>query len=71
MPVSESLARPAALGARLTLRPPAPVPCLRAGASSGVPTAVWKAHDALVTSLLKSPFGLTLFSGAADGKVHV
>ncbi|PSC73489.1 WD40 repeat [Micractinium conductrix] len=41
------------------------------GASSGVPTAVWKAHDALVTSLLKSPFGLTLFSGAADGKVHV
>lgn len=36
-----------------------------------VPKALWKAHNALVTALHRSPFGLTLFSGDAAGKVHM
>ncbi|KAL4856499.1 hypothetical protein ACK3TF_002982 [Chlorella vulgaris] len=42
-----------------------------AAPGSLAPKALLKAHDSLVTCLHKSAFGLLLYSGAADGKVHM
>ena len=54
------------------LTPPSLPSCASAAVSgSGTPKALWKAHDSLVTTLHRSSFGLSLFSGAADGKVHL
>lgn len=40
-------------------------------ASPQAPRAVWKAHDALITAIHAGDFGLNLYSGAADGSVHL
>ena len=40
-------------------------------ASPQAPRAVWKAHDALITSMHSGAFGLQLYSGAADGIVNM
>ena len=37
----------------------------------GNPRAVWKAHAGLITTLHRSAHGLHLWSGAADGTVHM
>lgn len=40
-------------------------------AAPAAPLALWRAHDYLITSLHAGRFGLHLFSGAADGRIHV